>query len=49
MNKDWKNRLHEKYRRKLGCKNPTVVCWCEICVNIETLINDVIKEVKKNI
>lgn len=49
MNKDWKNRLYKKYRRKLGCKNTAVVCWCEVCVNIETLINDTIKEVKKSI
>lgn len=49
MNTDWKDRLHKEYRKKFGCKNIGKVCWCEICVNIETLIKDTVKEVKNNI
>lgn len=49
MNTDWKDRLHADYRKKFGCKNIGQVCWCEICVNIEKLIKDTIKEVKKHI
>jgi hypothetical protein len=46
---DWRTSLHEKYRREFGCKNIGKVCWCEICVNIEKLIGDTQKEIKKRI
>jgi len=49
MEVDWKKNLHEEYRKKFGCKNIGKVCWCEVCINIETLIAAVIKKVKENI
>jgi hypothetical protein len=49
MDIDWRRTLHEKYRKKFGCKNIGEVCWCPICVNVEKLINEVVKNVKENI
>ena len=49
MNTHWKDRLYEEYRKKFGCKSHASICWCDICVNVEKLIKDTIKEVKLNI
>lgn len=46
---DWKEQIYEDYRKKFGCKNIDEVCWCEICVNLEKLIDEVIEKVKENI
>ena len=49
MEDGFKSKLYEDYRKKFGCKNTGELCWCEICVNIETLIEDVINSVVKDI
>lgn len=49
MNNSWQNVLYEEYRIKFGCKNQDKVCWCEICVNVEKLIKETVKEVKNHI
>lgn len=49
MKPEWRIILYEEYRKKFGCKNIGEVCWCEICCNIEKLINETIQGVKKNI
>jgi hypothetical protein len=41
----WKNELIEKYKDELGCKN-SGICWCETCVNIERLIDEVVEHIK---
>jgi hypothetical protein len=46
---DWKKQIHEDYRKKFGCKNVGKVCWCEVCVNVEKIIEEVIEKVKENI
>jgi hypothetical protein len=46
---NWKDQIHEDYRKKFGCKNIGKVCWCEICVNVEKIINEVIEKVRENI
>jgi len=45
---NWKDELHDEYREKFGCKNTGEVCWCEVCCNVEKLIDDTIKNIKNN-
>jgi hypothetical protein len=47
---DWKEKLIQKYRKVLGCKNLDFnVCWCEVCTSIEKIINATIKHIKDKI
>ena len=43
-----KEDLIEKYREVFGCKN-TGVCWCEVCVGIENIIDDILETIKQKI
>lgn len=42
------NDLINKYRKKFGCTN-SGVCWCEVCCNIEKLIEEVKEKIKLKI
>ena len=41
---NWKQQIFEEYRKKFGCKNIGEVCWCEVCCNVEKIIDDVVKQ-----
>lgn len=37
----------DKYRHKFGCRSDSKVCWCDICIALETIWEEMIREVKK--
>jgi hypothetical protein len=46
---NWKEKIIETYRKELGCKSDSNICWCEVCTNIERIMKATLEEVEKQI